>query len=81
MCERISLRCLPSGSNDGIRNCEAVKVNKSSNKSWSNFIQWLRHKRVTEAKWFKSESDWKWQYDNQADKCCVKRDDNEYDEH
>ena len=30
---------------------------------------------------FKSESDWKWKCDDQENKLCTKRDDNEYDKY
>ena len=36
--ERSSARCVPSGFNECISNCEVVKGNKSSIKAWRNFI-------------------------------------------
>ena len=76
-----SISWLPIDFQKGSTASKGYRMSKSSIKAWNKFAQSLRHKKVKTMKDFKVESQWRRQCDENVDKMCMKRDENEHDEH
>ena len=73
-----SVRCFPDKSEAANREIKHKKPNKANSKTWIQFAQWLRQKKVKTVKDFKKESEWKCQYDEQRKLLHLKRNNEGY---
>ena len=79
--EVVSVNLLPIESAKRSRDSKGDRINKSSFKTRNDFMQWLRHRKVTALKDFKAASQFRWQHDENEDKSCTKMNEKEHDGH